>query len=104
MDFKYRDIYAEVIDDMIFVFKGYIIFGGASYKYKENRWHEVRDMNVRRSDISTCVVKNLPNASDYTYKHRDQLMVEKRKTEGGETQKKKQEKRKKRKRRNVKKC
>ncbi|KDR21052.1 Kelch-like protein 10 [Zootermopsis nevadensis] len=90
MDFKYRDINGEVIDDMIF-----ISYGKECYKYKENRLYKVADMNVYRSRMSICVVKNLPNASDYAYKHRDKLMVEKRKKEGEETQKKKQKKRKK---------
>jgi hypothetical protein len=40
---------------------------------------QAADMNVCRYGISTCVIKDLPNAGDYTYKHRGKLMEEKRK-------------------------
>ncbi|KDR11518.1 hypothetical protein L798_14854 [Zootermopsis nevadensis] len=79
MDFKYEHINTEVIDDMIFVISRYFSNCDACFKYKENRWCKMTNMDVSRSNMSTCVVKNLPNQSDYTFKHRDKLMEEKRK-------------------------
>ncbi|XP_021937484.1 kelch-like protein 10 [Zootermopsis nevadensis] len=73
---------AEVFDDTIFVISRYFDKGHsesrvACFDDKENRWYQAANMNVRRSFLSTCVIKNLPNARDYAYKHRDKLMEEK---------------------------
>ncbi|KDR04312.1 hypothetical protein L798_04874 [Zootermopsis nevadensis] len=35
---------------------------------------KMTNMNGRRSWMSICVIKNLPNARDYAYKHRDKSM------------------------------
>ncbi|XP_021941807.1 kelch-like protein 10 [Zootermopsis nevadensis] len=78
------ELNAEVIDDKIFVIcdyydPKYFFHRVASFNDKENRWDKAADMNVCRSGMSTCVIENLPNASDYAYKHREKLMVEKHK-------------------------
>lgn len=31
-------------------------------------------MNIYRSALSACIVKDLPNARDYVYKHRERLL------------------------------
>ncbi|XP_021937601.1 kelch-like protein 10 [Zootermopsis nevadensis] len=74
---------AEVIDDTIFVIgggcKGEADFCVKCYNDKEDKWYLAADMNVCRYAPSTCVIKNLPNASDYAYKQKDKLMEERRK-------------------------
>ncbi|KDR07508.1 hypothetical protein L798_02824, partial [Zootermopsis nevadensis] len=82
MTFDLVNFNAEVIDDMIFVIgsrcnwkSNFIV---KCYKYKGDKWYRAADMNFRRYNTSTCVIKNLPNASDYAYKHRPKLMEEKR--------------------------
>ncbi|KDR19666.1 Kelch-like protein 10 [Zootermopsis nevadensis] len=84
MNFHSYKLNAEVIDDTIFVIGGYYdeqhyLSRFACFNDKGNRWYLDVDMNVYRSQMSTCVIENLPNASDYSYKHRDKLMEEKRK-------------------------
>ncbi|XP_021940447.1 kelch-like protein 10 isoform X2 [Zootermopsis nevadensis] len=82
MNFYAHELNAEVIDDTIFVigaknidhhFASHVAYLNA----KENRWYQLTNTNVYRSGMSTCVIKNLPNASDYAYKHRQ--------IDGGET-------------------
>ncbi|KDR23167.1 hypothetical protein L798_15446 [Zootermopsis nevadensis] len=70
---------AEVIDDRIFVISECYDKKVACFDDKENQWNSLTNMNVHKLLMSTCVIKNLPNASDYAYKHRDKLMEEKRK-------------------------
>ncbi|XP_021938645.1 kelch-like protein 10 [Zootermopsis nevadensis] len=82
MNFYSEELDAEVIDDTIFVISGkyieyHFVSHVACFNDKENRWHKAADMNICRSGMSTCVIENLPNASDYAYKHRDKLMEEK---------------------------
>ncbi|XP_021940178.1 kelch-like protein 10 [Zootermopsis nevadensis] len=82
MNFYSDYLNAEVFDDTIFVIsrysdKGHFGSRVACFNDKENRWYQAANMNVRRSFLSTCVIKNLPNARDYAYKHRDKLMEEK---------------------------
>ncbi|KDR14028.1 kelch-like protein 10 [Zootermopsis nevadensis] len=82
MNFYDYDLNAEVIDDTIFVIGGHDkkdFFHVACFNGKENQWDKVTNMNVSRSGMSTCVIENLPNTSDYSYKHNDKLMEEKRK-------------------------
>ncbi|XP_021917838.1 kelch-like protein 10 [Zootermopsis nevadensis] len=83
MNFYSIFLRAEVMDDTIFVIGGFSIgkagFSVKRYNDKENRWYQVTNMNFWRSEMSTCVIENLPNARDYAYKHRDKLMEEKRK-------------------------
>ncbi|KDR15171.1 kelch-like protein 10 [Zootermopsis nevadensis] len=77
MNFYSTDLHAEVINDMIYVIGRYYeshIFVVNCYNDKEDKWYKVTNMNVCRFFASTCVIKNLPNASDYAYKHRDNLM------------------------------
>ncbi|KDR13496.1 Kelch-like protein 10 [Zootermopsis nevadensis] len=84
MSFNIRNFNAEVIDDTIFVIggrcNGKTDLSVKCCKDKENRWYPVAKMNVHRNHLSTCVIKNLPNARDYAYKHRDKLMKMKSKT------------------------
>ncbi|XP_021936463.1 kelch-like protein 10 [Zootermopsis nevadensis] len=74
---------AEVIDDMIFVIGGFFdkdtIFGVESFNGNGDERYQAADMNFSRYDMSTCVIKNLSNARDYAYKHRNKLLEEKRK-------------------------
>ncbi|KDR16331.1 kelch-like protein 10 [Zootermopsis nevadensis] len=83
MNFNSYNLNAEVIDDTIFVIGGFCRgkadFSVKRYNDKEDKWHQVTNMNISRLLMSTCVVKNLPNARDYSYKHRDKLMEEDRK-------------------------
>ncbi|XP_021927989.1 kelch-like protein 10, partial [Zootermopsis nevadensis] len=72
-------IKVEVIDDKIFVIGGSYNQGSACVDDKEIRWYQAPEMKFDRYCPSTCVIKNLPNASDYTYKLRDKLMKKKRK-------------------------
>ncbi|KDR11972.1 Kelch-like protein 10 [Zootermopsis nevadensis] len=83
MNFYDHQLNAEVIDDKIFVICHYYnlddnLHRVACFNDKENQWDKAADMNVCRSGMSTCVIENLPNASDYAYKHREKL-IEKRK-------------------------
>ncbi|XP_021933045.1 kelch-like protein 10 isoform X2 [Zootermopsis nevadensis] len=77
--------HAEVIDDTIFVMGGnfdayaHLSWNVSYFDNKENQWCKVTNMNVCRYALSICVIKNLPNASDYAYKHTDKLIEEKRK-------------------------
>ncbi|KDR07577.1 Kelch-like protein 10 [Zootermopsis nevadensis] len=69
MDAYSSDLNAEVMNDKIFVIGGYYEANNFGVKYfndKENRWNPVTNVNVRRTLMSTCVIKNLPNASDYS--------------------------------------
>ncbi|KDR22542.1 kelch-like protein 10 isoform X2 [Zootermopsis nevadensis] len=81
MNFYARGLNTEAIDDMIFVISGYyngtdFVSHVACFHDKENRWYQLAEMNVCRNFLSTCVIKNLPNASDYAYKHREKMMEE----------------------------
>lgn len=60
----------EVIDDHLFVVGG---FNGITTTYNveyydalADEWSEACDMGIFRSALSCCVVRRLPNMSDYT--------------------------------------
>ncbi|KDR20175.1 Kelch-like protein 10 [Zootermopsis nevadensis] len=71
----------QVIDD-IFAIGGFnsetSICQMECFDHRRNEWYEVADMNTHRTELSACVVKGLPNAKDYIYKHRDMLLEEER--------------------------
>ncbi|KDQ71530.1 Kelch-like protein 10 [Zootermopsis nevadensis] len=71
---------AEVIDDMMLLIggrcKGETNFSAKCYNDNENQWYLAAGMNVHRIEFSTCVIKNLPNSSDYAYKQREKLIKE----------------------------
>ncbi|KDR18560.1 Kelch-like protein 10 [Zootermopsis nevadensis] len=73
---------AVVIDDMIFVigkcFEVVNSFSFGCFDDVKNEWYQATESNVYRFGMSICVVKNLPNAKDYAYKHRDKLKEGKR--------------------------
>ncbi|XP_021913800.1 kelch-like protein 10 [Zootermopsis nevadensis] len=96
MNYHSTCLKAEVIDDTLFIIDGFLKKCIAYSDDKENRWYQAKKYNVCRFGMSICVVKDLPNAKDYAYKHTDKLMEGKRKREGGETQGKKDQKRRKR--------
>ncbi|XP_021929990.1 kelch-like protein 10 isoform X5 [Zootermopsis nevadensis] len=59
---------AEVIDDTIFAVGGSIdknICHVECFDDRRNEWYGVSNMNVHRTALSACVVKDLPNAGDY---------------------------------------
>ncbi|XP_023217171.1 uncharacterized protein LOC111619637 [Centruroides sculpturatus] len=72
----------EVIDDMIFAIGGYngesIICQVECYSEATSQWYEATDMNIFRSALAACIIKNIPNTTDYIHKHRDKLLEEKR--------------------------
>ncbi|OXU22927.1 hypothetical protein TSAR_013237, partial [Trichomalopsis sarcophagae] len=72
----------EIIDDMIFAIGGFngfsTTFHVECFSDSTNEWYEATDMNTYRSGLAACVVKVLPNVHDYTHKHRERLMEEKR--------------------------
>ncbi|XP_021934201.1 kelch-like protein 10 [Zootermopsis nevadensis] len=72
----------QVIDDAIFAIGGFSSETSSCqverFDDRRNKWYEVADMNTYRTAMSACVVKGLPNAGDYIYKHRDRLLEEKR--------------------------
>ncbi|KDR10701.1 hypothetical protein L798_14380 [Zootermopsis nevadensis] len=71
MNFYSGYLNAEVIDDTIFAIGGQSDKGIAYFDAKDCQWHQMADMNFSKTYPSTCVIKNLPNASDYEYKHRE---------------------------------
>ncbi|KDR21753.1 kelch-like protein 10 [Zootermopsis nevadensis] len=76
-----KDFNAEVADDMIFVIGGHdgeFIFGVECFNDMEYERYWEGEMNVCRSWMSTCVIKDLPNVKDYIYKNRYRLLEEKR--------------------------
>jgi kelch-like protein 10 len=63
---------AVVLDGKIFVFGGYdgstTIAEAEYYDVRSDEWYEVSSMNLKRSALSACVLRGLPNAKEYSYK------------------------------------
>ncbi|VVC35048.1 Kelch repeat type 1,Galactose oxidase, beta-propeller [Cinara cedri] len=70
----------EVLDDMIFVAGG---FNGVTtiaqvecYNDRTDEWFEAKSMQIFRSALAACVIKNLPNVAYYMPSDRDKLSEE----------------------------
>ncbi|VVC26077.1 Kelch repeat type 1,Kelch-type beta propeller,BTB-kelch protein,BTB/Kelch-associated [Cinara cedri] len=67
----------EVLDDMIFVTGGFngitTIASVECYNDRADEWFEAKNMQIFRSALSSCVVRNLPNVEYYMPEDRDKL-------------------------------
>ncbi|XP_061180400.1 kelch-like protein 10 isoform X2 [Saccostrea echinata] len=64
----------ELLDDMIFAIGGFngvtTIYSVECYDSTTDEWYDAANMNLYRSALSACVVKELPNVEDYMDKER----------------------------------
>lgn len=57
------------------MYKGKYVTGSTTipnteyYNEERNEWIEVASMNLNRSALAACVIRGLPNAAEYSYKH-----------------------------------
>jgi len=65
----------EVIDDMMFAIGGFngetTVYNVECYDSQSNEWYNATDMNLYKSALGACVVKDLPETRDYVYKKLD---------------------------------
>ncbi|KDR22183.1 Kelch-like protein 10 [Zootermopsis nevadensis] len=62
----------EMIDTHIVICDCYDV--SEIYNEEERKWYQASKCNFCRYGMSICVVKDLPNAKDYAYKHTSKLI------------------------------
>lgn len=71
-----------IADDLMFAIGGFdgisILTQTECYNFDDGVWIEANNLNHPRLALTACTISGIPNIRDYTYSHREDLLMEKR--------------------------